>query len=198
MILGQEFRHEVEFNDPADFLPGHYEGEAQEFSLRYLRRLQPQTPYVVNMTRREVSEAPLPILASLVRAGPCVFLRQEFVRTADEHLAIVAHEVGHIECGHTRTKGVSEEDRIPLEIEADWFAAVSVGPEPVFRSLVEAAFLQSGCLPVYITEAVRLGDEEWLLEKTSDHSLTQRLLALGKHMQLRLHRLKSPGFHRKL
>ena len=195
MILGQEFRQEVEFKDSADFLPGYYEGEAGEFSLRYLRRLQPQTPYVVNMTREEVSEAPLPILA---RIGPCVFLRQEFVRTADEHLAIVAHEVGHIECGHTRMKGVSEEDRVPLEIEADWFAAVAVGPEPVFRSLVEAAFLQSGCLPVYITEAVRLGDVEWLLEKTSDNSLTQRLLALGKHMQLRLHRLKSPGFHRKI
>ncbi len=53
--------------------------------------------------------------------------------TPDEELAIWAHEFGHVNCGHLPT----DEDQIQCELDADYFAVVTVGAIHVYSALTK-------------------------------------------------------------
>lgn len=53
--------------------------------------------------------------------------------TAEEELAIAAHEFGHVYCGHK----VDDENALICELEADWFAIVSVGAKHLYSAMIK-------------------------------------------------------------
>ena len=55
--------------------------------------------------------------------------------TPDEELAVSAHEFGHAYCGHEP----SLESILQCELEADWFAVVSVGAVHMYNALTKTA-----------------------------------------------------------
>lgn len=53
--------------------------------------------------------------------------------TPEEELAVAAHEFGHAYCGHKTTA----ENVLQCELEADWFAVVSVGAVHIYNALIK-------------------------------------------------------------
>ena len=77
--------------------------------------------------------------------------------TPDEELAVTAHEFGHAYCGHEP----SLESILQCEMEADWFAVVSVGAIHMYKALAKIA--------------KKFGVE-------SDEFIIKRLEAIGRHI----------------
>lgn len=131
--------HPTTEEEMVEMLKGYTFNEEQiEISMEAIRNTG--SGYCISLSREKVEslmrvDVPHFMKRIIPSIGFSVVVMNLADLTPDEELAISAHEFGHAYCGHEP----SLESVLQCEMEADWFAVVSVGAIHLYNALTKIA-----------------------------------------------------------